>query len=128
MIEVCREDFSPNEAIARVKSPDIGGIVAYLGTVRSFSADALVEGLEFAVDAESALRTLQQIEEGARRDFAIADVAIVHRLGTLKVSDNILLIVVAAAHREPAFAACSRIVDQIKVAHAQWARERTKEA
>jgi len=128
MVEVRESDFSADEAISRVKKPGVGGIVVYVGTVRSFSAEKQVESLEFAVDDETVRQRLSQIEEEARRNFAIGDVVLIHRVGTLAVSENILLIVIAAAHREPAFAACNYIIDNIKLAHSTWVKERVKEA
>ncbi len=128
MGEVRRGDFSADEAIARVKSPGIGGIVVYVGTVRSFSGGKDIESLEFAVDDQTISRRLEQIEQEARNKFNIADIVIVHRVGTLRVSDNILLIAVAAAHREAAFAATQHIIDSIKMAHALWLKETVKGA
>lgn len=128
MIEVRKGDFSADEAIARVKSPRIGGIVVYVGTVRSFSGEKQIESLEFTVAAQDISRRLEQIEGEARDKFHIDDVVIVHRLGRLRVGDNILLIAVAAPHRGPAFAACQYIIEGIRSAHAQWQREMGKEA
>ena len=57
------------------------------------------------------------------QDFDIHDVAIVHRVGRLKVGDRLLLIAVSTSHRQSAFAACMSIVDEIKVIHSAWAKE-----
>ena len=124
MIEVRRGDFSADEIIAALKKPQVGAIVVYVGTVRNLSAGKQVESLEFAVDDEAISKRMEEIEKAARANFAIDDIAIVHRVGTLRVSDNILLIAVSAAHREPAFNACGYIIDNIKVAHALWRKEK----
>jgi molybdopterin synthase catalytic subunit len=124
MIEVRKEDFSADEIIAGIKKPEIGAIAIYVGTVRSFSGKKRIESLEFSVDEEAISKRLAEIEKSARDNFDIADTAIVHRVGTLRVSDNILLIAVSAAHREPAFEACGYIIDNIKIAHALWSKER----
>lgn len=124
MIEVRKGDFSADEIIAGMKKPQIGAIVVYVGTVRNFSAEKQIERLEFAVDDEAISKRLEEIEKAARDNFAIDDIVIVHRVGTLRVSDNILLIAVSAAHREPAFNACGYIIDTIKIAHALWRKEK----
>ena len=124
MIEVRKGDFSADEIVAGMKKPQIGAIVVYVGTVRSFSAEKQIERLEFAVDDEAISKRLEEIEKAARDNFAIDDIVIVHRVGTLRVSDNILLIAVSAAHREPAFNACGYIIDTIKIAHALWRKEK----
>jgi molybdopterin synthase catalytic subunit len=123
MVEVKSGDFSADDVIKRLKNPNIGGIVIYLGTVRLFSEEKQVEALQFDADEVTIKKRLEEIEGEARHNFAVDDIAIVHRLGTLRVSDNILLIAVSAAHREPAFAACQYIIDNVKVAHASWGKE-----
>ena len=40
MIEIRREDFSLDEVIKKMKSPRIGVILTYLGTVREFPKGA----------------------------------------------------------------------------------------
>jgi molybdopterin synthase catalytic subunit len=55
--------------------------------------------------------------------FDVEDVAIIHRTGFLRLSDNILLVAVSASHRGAAFDACQRIIDEIKTLHESWARE-----
>ena len=124
MIEVRKGDFSADEFIAGMKKPEIGAIVVYVGTVRNFSAGKQIESLEFAVDDRTISKRLEEIEKAARDNFDIADIVIVHRVGTLRVSDNILLIAVSAAHRESAFNACGYIIDNIKIAHALWSKEK----
>lgn len=128
MIEVRTGDFSTDEAIARVKSPRIGGIVVYIGTVRSFSKEKETESLEYDIAAETIFQRLEQIERESRDKFDIDDMVIVHRIGTLKVCDNILLIAVAAPHREAAFAACQYIISSVRNAHALWQKETAKGA
>jgi len=122
MIEITERDFSVEEVISRMNSPKVGGIITYLGTVRGFSEGGKVAGIEFAI-SEAAAGKISEIEKKALEDFEVEDVAIVHRIGWLKVGDRILLVAVSASHREPAFAACMGIIDAIKVIHANWARE-----
>jgi molybdopterin synthase catalytic subunit len=124
MIEVRKGDFSADEIIAGMKKPELGAIVVYVGTVRSVSGKKRTESLEFSVDDGAISKRLEEIERRARDNFDIADIVMVHRVGTLRVSDNILLIAVSAAHREPAFKACGYIIDNIKIAHALWRKER----
>lgn len=46
--------------------------------------------------------------------FGVHQVLIAHRLGTLAAGDSVLLAIVSATSRGPAFDACAWIVDQIK--------------
>jgi len=119
MVEIRREDFSIDEIVERMKQPKIGAISIYLGTVREFPGGL---GLEFE-DDKRAIQELEEIEKRAIDRFDIEDVAIVHRVGLLGISENILLVAVSASHRESAFDVCRSIVDDIKDFHKSWARE-----
>ena len=119
MIEIRREDFSVDEITKMMKDPKIGAISIYLGTVREFPSG---NGLEFK-DDNQAVRKLEEIEKRAIDRFDVKDVAIVHRVGFLGISENIVLVAVSASHREPAFDACRSIIDDIKDLHKSWGRE-----
>ena len=119
MIEIRREDFSVDEITKKMKKPKIGAISIYLGTVREFPSG---NGLKFE-DDNHAVRKLKEIEKRAIDKFDVEDVAIVHRVGFLGISENILLVAVSASHREPAFDACRSIIDDIKDFHKSWGKE-----
>ncbi|HUV55881.1 MAG TPA: molybdenum cofactor biosynthesis protein MoaE [Dehalococcoidales bacterium] len=122
MVEITDRDFSVEEIISRMAKPEVGGIITYLGTVRSFSEGGKVERVEFDAD-EAVVGKIRDIEKKTLKDFDVEAVAIVHRVGRLKVGDRILLVAVSAAHRQPAFAACMSIIDAIKGIHSTWQRE-----
>jgi molybdopterin synthase catalytic subunit len=119
MIEIRREDFSIDEITKKMKSPKIGALSIYLGTVREFPEGV---GLEFK-DNNQATEKLTEIAKRAINRFDVEDVAIIHRVGFLGISENILLIAVSASHREPAFDACRNIIDDIKDFHKSWGKE-----
>jgi len=119
MVEIRREDFSIDEIIRKMKNHRIGAIAIYVGTVREFPQGA---GLEFEA-GNRAVHKLREIEKRALNRFDVQDVAIVHRVGFLGISENILLIAVSAAHRGPAFDACQSIIDDIKDFHKSWGKE-----
>jgi len=118
MIEIRREDFSVDEIIKNMKAPKIGALSIYVGTVREFPEGL---GLEFA-DNDRAAQKLREIGERAINRFDVEDVAIVHRVGLLGVTENIVLVAVSASHREAAFSACRTIIDDIKGLHKSWVR------
>jgi molybdopterin synthase catalytic subunit len=119
MIETRREDFCVDEIIKKMKSPNTGALSIYMGTVREFPEGV---GLEFE-DSSRAAQILGEIRERAINRFDVEDVAIIHRVGFLGISENIVLVAVSATHREPAFGACKSIIDDIKDLHKSWGRE-----
>lgn len=122
MVRITDRDFSVGEIIDGMSNPKIGAIIAYVGTVRSFSERGEVAGVEFD-DDETAIGKIRELADKALEDFDVEDVAIVHRVGQLKVGDKLLLIAVSASHRQSAFAACMSIIDRVKVIHSTWGRE-----
>ena len=119
MIEIRRDDFSIDEVVGRMKSPKIGAIIAYVGTVREFPEGA---GLKFNED-DNAIQKLEEIRKDAIDRYDIEDVAIIHRVGSLSISENILLVAVSASHRWAAFDACKSIINDIKDFHKSWKKE-----
>jgi molybdopterin synthase catalytic subunit len=116
MVEIEREDFCIDEIVKKMKAPKIGALSIYVGTVREFPEGV---GLKFADDRQAA-QQLREIRERAISGFDVEVVAIVHRLGLLGISDNIVLVAVSASHREAAFSACRSIIDDIKGLHKSW--------
>ncbi len=119
MVEIRRDDFSIDEIVGRMKSPKIGAIIAYVGTVREFPEGS---GLKFEED-KNAIQKLEEIRKDAIDKFDVGDVAIIHRVGSLSISENILLVAVSASHRWAAFDACQSIINDIKDFHKSWKKE-----
>ena len=127
MIRVTKENFSVDDVIAGLKSRSTGGIVSFLGVVRGESKGKPVEHIEIEVYEEMAERQLEVIRREAIDRFGVEEVAVVHRYGNLKASENILLVVVASAHRAEAFEACRYVIDEIKRRVPIWKKEVTPE-
>jgi MoaE-MoaD fusion protein len=126
-VRIQREPFDVNQEIERIKktSTSIGAVVAFLGTTRDISKEKLVAKLEFEHYPGMAEKKLAEIRERAIKDYGVIDAAIVHRIGTLPVGENIVLIVVAAGHRDEAFRACRFCIDELKRITPIWKRETT---
>ncbi len=115
--------------MAKFKRPEIGAIVSFVGTVRGVSQDGSesVKALNYEVYENMALETFQELERTAKASFEIQDTLIIHRIGRLAVSENIVLIAVSAMHRKPAFEACEFIIDELKKIVPIWKKEITEE-
>lgn len=119
MISITRDDFDVNAVIDRVKQPDMGALVTFLGVVR----DDGIEEMELEAYEEVATKELATIRDEAFAKYPIKSVEIIHRIGPLKVGDNILLIVVGAGHRKEAFDACEYVLERIKQSVPIWKKE-----
>ena len=127
MIKVTREDFSIDEVVASIRSGGMGAVVTFLGVVRDNAHGRDVDRIEIQVYEEMAVKQLRAIREEAIAKFDVEEVAIVHRYGSLGVSDNIMMIAVGAGHRPEAFEACRFILETIKEKVPLWKKEFTPE-
>ena len=124
-VRVEREDFDVGVEVARLTAgrSDIGAIVTFSGTVRGGSgADAItamtLEHYPGMTEAE-----LARVEAEAGKRWPLQASLIVHRVGTLKPGDNIVLVVTASAHRQAAFAAAEFLMDYLKTRAPFWKKE-----
>jgi molybdopterin synthase catalytic subunit len=120
MISVTRDDFDLNAELDRVRRPDMGGLVTFLGVVRD---DGGLEAMELEAYEEVAVKELETIRDEAFSRFPIGAVTVIHRIGRLRVGENILLIIVGAGHRKEAFDACEYILERIKQSVPIWKKE-----
>ena len=127
MIKVTSEDFSIDEIVGSIRSGGMGAIVTFIGTVRDNSKGRDVDRIEIQVYEEMAVKQLQAIREEAIAKFGVEEVSIVHRYGTLDVSDKIMMIAVGAGHRPEAFEACRYVLETIKEKVPLWKKEFTPE-
>ena len=123
MIRVQQEDFDIGVEIARLKAgrSDIGAIVAFVGTVRDQAGaidEMTLEHYPGMTEAE-----LKRIEAEASARWPLQASLIVHRYGTLKPSENIVLVLTASEHREAAFRTAEFLMDYLKTRAPFWKRE-----
>jgi molybdopterin synthase catalytic subunit len=127
MIVITREDFSVDEVLARLRTREMGALITFTGVVRNNSRGRDVDSIEIQVYEEMARRQLEAIREEALERFGVEEVIVMHRYGSLKVSENIMMIAVGAAHRAEAFEACRYVIDEIKKRVPIWKKEITPE-
>jgi molybdopterin synthase catalytic subunit len=122
-VRVQREDFDIGAEVARLTagSTDIGAIVTFTGTVRGDGGLAAMTLEHYPGMTEEELARVEA-EAGAR--WPLQASLIVHRVGTLRPGDNIVLVVTASAHRQAAFDAAAFLMDYLKTRAPFWKKER----
>jgi molybdopterin synthase catalytic subunit len=119
-----REDSLDAAAIAsRLRSNLDGALVTFDGIVRSKARGKEVRALVYEAYGSMAQRQMEQLAEEAMRRWPLSDVAIVHRVGTLRVGETSVVISVAAGHRGEAFDACEWLIDELKRTVPIWKKE-----
>ena len=126
-VRIQENDFSIEAEVnvLRATSKRIGGIATFLGCARDFSEGRDVSAITFEQYADMATTAMQGLRDEALNTFDIIDVRIIHRVTTVYAGDQIVLIVVGAEHRGPAFEACEWIIDTLKQRVPIWKKETT---
>ncbi len=126
-VRIQNDDFDAGAEIAllRRNNPAIGAIACFIGLVRDVNAGDRVSELTLEHYPGMTQKALEKIVEEAKSRWDIIEVLVIHRVGVLRPTDQIVLVVVAGAHRGEAFAACEFVMDYLKTQAPFWKKERT---
>jgi molybdopterin synthase catalytic subunit len=126
-VRVQKEDFDVGAEIAALRRADarVGAVASFVGVVRDMNEGGAVEEMALEHYPGMTERSIEEIIAQARGRWKIYDALVVHRVGTLKPTDQIVLVVVTSAHRADAFAACEFIMDYLKTRAPFWKKEKT---
>jgi molybdopterin synthase catalytic subunit len=123
MFRLTREAIDYHTLTDAVRAPHCGAVVLFLGTVRDLTGEHVTAFLEYEAYAPMAEKKLGEIEAEVRRRWPVGEIAIVHRLGRLEVSDVSVAVAVSCPHRKEAFRACEYAIDTLKELVPIWKKE-----
>lgn len=128
-VRVQTEDFDLGAEILKLRQgkPGIGAIASFVGLVRDLNENAAVSEMTLEHYPGMTEKALAEIVEEARKRWDIINALVIHRIGALKPTDQIVLVAVSSAHRYDAFAACEFIMDYLKTSAPFWKKELTPE-
>ena len=113
-------DLAAHEkAVAEARA---GAVVSFQGVVRDHDHGRGVTLLEYE-GHPTAEAILREVASEIAADPDVYAVAVSHRVGTLAIGDVALVAAVSTAHRAAAFAACARLVDEVKARLPIWKRQ-----
>ena len=118
-------DVAGEIAALRAGDPRVGAVAAFIGLVRDINDAAAVTTLTLEHYPGMTEKALARIVDEAKSRWSVYDALVVHRVGELKPTDQIVLVVVTGAHRGEAFAACEFIMDYLKTRAPFWKKEQT---
>jgi molybdopterin synthase catalytic subunit len=126
-IRVQTVDFDVAREIAALRAgdPRVGAVAAFIGLVRDINDAAAVSTLTLEHYPGMTEKALSRIVDEAKSRWKIYDALVIHRVGELKPTDQIVLVVVTGAHRGEVFAACEFIMDYLKTRAPFWKKEQT---
>jgi molybdopterin synthase catalytic subunit len=126
-VRVQTEDFDVSAEIARLRAgePKIGAVASFVGVVRDLNDGSNVSQMTLEHYPGMTEKALERIVTEAKQRWDVFDVLVVHRIGPLAPTDQIVLVAVTSAHRGEAFAACEFVMDYLKTQAPFWKKERT---
>ena len=126
-VRVQTGDFDAGAEMAAMRrgNPKIGALASFVGVVRDLNEGADVAEMTLEHYPGMTEKALEKIVDQARARWNLYEVLVVHRVGTLKPTDQIVLVVVASAHRGEAFQACEFLMDYLKTRAPFWKKEKT---
>ena len=126
-VRIQTEDFDAGREIALLRqgNPKIGAVASFIGVVRDVNDGSGVVEMTLEHYPGMTEKSIAAIIDEAKRRWEIFDALVIHRIGRLLPTDQIVLVVVTGAHRGDAFAACEFIMDYLKTSAPFWKKEQT---
>ncbi len=123
MFRVTQKAIDLQELVDFVTDPGAGAIITFIGTARDHNDGRKVIALEYEAYPEMAEKELARLGEEAKRRWKLQRLAIVHRIGPVRISEPSVVIAVSAAHRNDAFEASRFAIEEIKKRVPIWKKE-----
>ncbi len=126
-VRVQMADFDAGAEIneLRMARPGIGAVVSFIGQVRDINDGSGVSAMHLEHYPGMTEKSLEAIVLQAKQRWDVVDILVIHRIGDLQPSDQIVLVVVSSAHRKEAFMACEFVMDYLKTEAPFWKKELT---
>jgi len=124
-VSIQAEDFDlarEVEALHRDK-PGTGAIASFVGVVREAASGSALAALELEHYPGMTERAIESMIDEAHARFDIRAARVIHRVGILRLQEQIMMVAVASAHRHAAFQACEFLMDYLKTQAPFWKKE-----
>ena len=123
-IVIQTKDFDLTTEVELIKSAhsSTGAVVSFIGTVRDLASESLIS-LTIEHYPGMTEKSLTSIADKAREKWELESITIIHRVGTLSIGDQIVLVITSSKHRQEAFDSCNYIMDYLKTDAPFWKKE-----
>ena len=122
-IRVQSDDFDAAAESAELTRgrTDIGAVASFVGLCRD--EKGTLEALELEHYPGMAEEEIARIAEEAGRRWPLLGMTIIHRTGTIRPGEQIVLVLCASSHRAAAFSAAEFLMDFLKSRAPFWKKE-----
>lgn len=115
-------DVAAEQALLTAGRRDIGAVVAFTGLCRD--EDGALAALELEHYPGMAEAEIARVADEALARWPLQGLTVLHRFGTIRPGERIVLVLAAARHRGEAFAAAEFLMDYLKTRAPFWKKER----
>ncbi|MEF0939262.1 molybdenum cofactor biosynthesis protein MoaE [Rhizobium sp. BR 362] len=126
-VKVQRDDFDLQAEVDRMTEGrhDIGAVVTFSGLCRD--EGGALGALELEHYPGMAEAEITRIATLAIERFELLGLTAIHRYGKIAPGENIVLVIAAASHRQPAFDGANFLMDFLKTSAPFWKKEHAKD-
>ena len=124
-VRVQEADFDVSAEIAKLTAGNtsVGAIASFIGKMRGETHGKSLASMSLEHYPGMTESELSNIEAEATVRFSLSACVIVHRVGTMRPGDNIVLVVTCSSHRHDALQACDFLMDYLKTRAPFWKKE-----
>ncbi len=124
-VRITAEAFDPQAEVAAFAAgrDDAGALVSFVGTCRAKTGDVAVEELRIDHYPGFSEKEIARLAEETAKRFACPDLLVVHRVGSIRPGEAIVLVAALSIHRADAFKAVETLMDYLKTDAPLWKKE-----
>ena len=121
-INIQNKDFDVSEETKILRENETGAIVNFVGIVRDFDEknNKVIDSMTLEYYPGMTELEIEKIVKQGYERWDITGVTVIHRVGKLLPSDQIVFVGVSAKHRQNAFDSCNFIMDWLKTKAPFW--------
>ena len=133
-VQIQAADFCVDDVYCRVRDvcgAKLGAVASFVGLVRDrnkhTSDTSAVATLTLEHYPGMTERSIEAIAKQACKRWPILALEVIHRVGEMTPTEQIVLVMVGSGHRDAAFAAAEFVMDYLKTDAVLWKREVTQQ-
>ena len=121
-IKIQNEDFDVSDEIKILHQNNTGAIVNFIGVVRGYDEknNQIINSMTLEHYPGMTESEIEKIVFESFQRWELTGVTVIHRIGNLKPSDQIVFVGVSSKHRQNAFDGCNFIMDWLKTKAPFW--------
>ena len=121
-IKIQSEDFDVSDEIKILHQNNTGAIVNFIGVVRGYDEknNQIINSMTLENYPGMTESEIEKIVFESFQRWELTGVTVIHRIGNLKPSDQIVFVGVSSKHRQNAFDGCNFIMDWLKTKAPFW--------